>query len=144
MNRRSTNFHCLPRRSRCGRRRGVAAAEFAVCLPVLVLLVLATIEACTMIFLKQSLTVASYEGVRTALVSGATPQDVRTSCEQVLSDRNIQGAVVTLVPANITDLEPGDSVDVIVTAPCGDNTVLPMMFYRNRTMSATASMMIEF
>ena len=41
-------------------RRGVAAAELAVCLPIVVLMVIATIEACSALFLKQSLTVAAY------------------------------------------------------------------------------------
>jgi Flp pilus assembly protein TadG len=126
------------------KRRGVAAAELAVCLPIVVLLVLATIEACTMVFLKQSLTVASYEGVRTALVKGATSQDVQTACKQILTDRNVDGAIVTVSPANIPALNPGDLVDVTVTAPCGPNSVLPIMFYQGKSLTTTASMMIEF
>jgi hypothetical protein len=124
--------------------RGVAAAELAVCLPVVVLLVLATIEACTMIFLKQSLAVASYEGVRTALVKGATAADVRTACDQILRDRKIEGATVSVRPANIPALEPGDMVDVTVSAPCNLNSAIPIMFYKGRTLESTASMMIEF
>jgi Flp pilus assembly protein TadG len=125
-------------------RRGVAAAELAVCLPVVVLLVLATIEACTMIFLQQSLTAARYEGVRTALVKDATFTDVQAACNQILSDRRIDGAKVTVKPANISALKPGDSVDVTVTAPCAPNSVIPVMFYRGRSLDSTASMMIEF
>ena len=56
-------------------RRGVAAAELAVCLPVIVMLVMATIEACSALFLKQSLTAAAYEGVRTALEESATTKN---------------------------------------------------------------------
>jgi Flp pilus assembly protein TadG len=126
------------------RRHGLAASELAVCLPVVVLLVLATIEACTMVFLKQSLTVASYEGVRAALVQGATAQDVESTCNQVLSDRRIDGAIVTVRPSNIPSLAPGDLVDVTVSAPCGPNSVIPVMFYQGKTLSSTASMMIEF
>lgn len=125
-------------------RRGVAATELAVCLPIIVLLVLGTIEACTMVFLKQSLTVASYEGVRTALVKGATSSDVKTACQQILKDRNIDGAIVTVSPDNIPALNPGDLVDVIVTAPCGPNAAIPIMFYRDKSLTSTASMMIEF
>src|SRR5262245_11435218 len=69
------------RRARRG-IRGVAAAELAVCLPIVVLLVLATIEACSALFLKQSLTVAAYEGVRTAIEEGATSANVQTACNQ--------------------------------------------------------------
>jgi hypothetical protein len=121
----------------------VAAAELAVCLPIVVLLVIATIEACSAIFLKQSLTVAAYEGVRTALVDGATASNVQTACNQVLADRKIEGATVTVSPLDIASLSPGEYVDVTVTAPCSENSVVPANFYRGRSLSATASMMIE-
>ena len=128
-------------RSRSG--RGVAAAELAVCLPIVVLLVIATIEACSAIFLKQSLTVAAYEGVRTALVEGATAGSVQAACDQVLADRKIEGAAVTVSPIDIASLDVGDFVNVTVSAPCGENSLVPTNFYRDRTLSATASMMIE-
>lgn len=126
------------------KRFGVAAAELAVCLPVIVLLVVATVEACSMVFVKQSLTVAAYEGVRTALVKGATAADVQTTCDQILLDRNINGGTVTVTPTNFQTLPPGEYVDVTVSAPCDLNTIVPNGFYRGKNLSATASMMIEF
>jgi Flp pilus assembly protein TadG len=124
-------------------RRGVAAAELAVCLPVVMLLVLATIEACSMIFLKQSLTAASYEGVRVALAPGSTAANVQTVCQQILKDRRIDGATVTIKPTDIAALNPGEFVDVTISAPCAANSVVPIRFYKGRNLSATASMMIE-
>jgi Flp pilus assembly protein TadG len=124
-------------------RLGVAATELAVCLPVIVLLVVATIEACSMVFVKQSLTVSAYEGVRTALVKGATASDVQATCDQILRDRNIVGGTVVVTPPNIQSLNPGEYVDVTVSAPCDQNTIVPNGFYRGRDLSATASMMIE-
>jgi len=127
-----------------GSRHGVAAAEFAVCLPIVVLMVLGTIEACSMVFLKQSLTVSSYEGVRTALEEGMTATDIQNTCNQILRDRRVQGGVITISPSNIQSLNPGDFVDVTVSAPCNSNAIIPNTFYGGRTLSATASMMIEF
>jgi Flp pilus assembly protein TadG len=124
-------------------RKGVAATELAVCLPIVVLLVVATIEACSAIFLKQSLTVAAYEGVRTALVEGATAARVEATCNQILSDRKIRGSRVTVKPSDIASLKTGDYVDITVSAPCSENAVVPTTFYRGRTLSATTSMMIE-
>jgi Flp pilus assembly protein TadG len=123
--------------------RGVAAVELAVCLPIVVLLVVATIEACSAVFLKQSLTVAAYEGVRTALVEGATASNVQAACNQVLADRNIEHGTITVSPTDIASLSVGEFVDVTVSAPCNENSVVPANFYRGRRMSATASMMIE-
>jgi Flp pilus assembly protein TadG len=123
--------------------RGVAAAELAVCLPVVVLIVIATIEACSAIFLKQSLTVAAYEGTRTALADRSVPGSVEAAVNQVLTDRKVKGATITIKPANIAVLQPGDFIDVTISAPCNANSVVPTTFYRGRTLQATASMMVE-
>ena len=134
---------CRRNRARRIKSRGVAAAELAVCLPIVVLLVVATIESCSALFLKQSLTVAAYEGVRTAIEKGTTASNVQTICNQVLTERRIQGGTVTLNPASISSLKAGDYIAVTVSAPCDPNTPLPTTFYRGRTLSATATMMIE-
>jgi Flp pilus assembly protein TadG len=125
------------------KRRGVAAAELAVCLPIVVLMVIATIESCSALFLKQSLTASAYEGVRAAIKKGATAASVQTACNQILADRRIQSSQVTLTPASIATLKAGDFIDVTVSAPCSPNSPVPTTFFRGRTLSAKASMMIE-
>jgi hypothetical protein len=107
-------------------------------------LVVATIEGCSMIFLKQSLSVAAYEGVRTAVHAGATASDVRATCDEILRNLRVAGATVTITPEQFERLNPGQYVDVTVSAPCGENTVVANTFYRGKTLSASASMMIEF
>jgi hypothetical protein len=124
-------------------RRGVAATEFAVCLPVLVLLVLGMIECCTMIFLKQSLTVASYEGVRTALEDQAVSTDVLRTSQQVLTQRRVQGGTTTVNPADIPAVPLGQFITVTVTAPADRNSVIPGSFFRGQVLSASATMMKE-
>lgn len=136
--RRRTNQHVQ------SSRRGVAASELAVCLPVLVLLVLGMIECCTMIFLKQSLTVSAYEGIRTSLEQGAVVADVQASCNDVLTDRRVQGGSVAVTPANWETLAPGQYVTVTVSAPADRNSVIPGSFFRGRTLTASATMMKEF
>lgn len=125
-------------------RSGVAAAELAVCLPVIILLVLAMIECCTMIFLKQSLTVASYEGIRTALQQNASAADVQAACNGILTDRRVQGGVVTIRPNDFQTLAPGQFIEVIVSAPSDPNSVIPASFFNGRTLSGSAEMMKEF
>ncbi len=126
------------------RRRAVAASELAVCLPVMALLVLATLETCTMIFLKQSLTVASYESMRAALEPGSQPANVQTVCNGVLADRRVVGGTLTIQPANINTLSPGQYLQVTVAAPADRNSVIPGSFFRGRTLSSTTTMMKEF
>lgn len=123
--------------------RGVAAAELAVCLPIVVLLVVATIESCSALFLKQSLTVAAYEGVRTAIEKGSSSGNVQAVCSAILKDRRVQGSQVSVTPANISALKPGEYINVTVSAPCVSNSPVPTAFFRGKTLSATATMMIE-
>jgi|GEM_PF-269514 len=125
------------------RRRGVAATEFAVCLPVIVLLVLGIIECCTMIFLKQSLTIAAYEGIRTALEEGAVRRDVRRTGQQVLTERRVQGGTIAVDPGNIPATAPGQFITVTVSAPADRNSVIPGSFFRGQVLSASATMMKE-
>jgi Flp pilus assembly protein TadG len=124
-------------------KRGVAATELAVCLPVIVLIVMATIESCSAMFLKQSLTVAAYEGVRTAIATGGTAATVQTICGDILKDRRVQGSQVKVNPADIASLKPGDLVSVTVSAPCNLNSPVPSTFYRGRVLTTSATMMIE-
>jgi hypothetical protein len=62
----------------------------------------------------------------------------------VLSDRRVEGAVVTITPPNITVLNPGDRITVTVDAPCAPNSILPVMFYQSKNMVSTSAMMVEF
>ena len=48
--------------------KGAAIMELAVCLPLLVTLTMATVEACAMIYLKQTLKIAAFEGARIGLI----------------------------------------------------------------------------
>lgn len=125
------------------RRRGVAAAELAVCLPVMVLLVVGTIETSSMIFLKQSLTVAAYEGGRTAIIPAATSADVIATCQEILSDRRVNGASIDVSP-DVESAVTGDFIQVQVTAPCNQNTIITGRFFRNRDLIGAASFMKEF
>jgi Flp pilus assembly protein TadG len=134
----------------CGSRKrrvardGVAAAELAVCLPVLVLIVLATIEACTMVFLKQSLSIAAYEGARVALSQNATASEVQQAAQQVLTERRVKGGTIVLQPANLTSVVPGQYLTVTVNAPAAGNNTIPIRFYRGRALAGSATMMKEF
>ncbi len=132
-----------PSRTLSTDRRGVAATEFAVCLPVIVLLVLGMIECCTMIFLKQSLSIASYEGIRTALEERAVSADVARTSQQILAQRRVQNGTVAVSPNNIPGVPVGQYITVTVSAPADSNSVIPGSFFRGRTLSASATMMKE-
>jgi Flp pilus assembly protein TadG len=137
-------FSRLSNNKRHTSRKGVAAAELAVCLPVIVLIVLATIEACTMVFLKQSLSIAAYEGARAALEQDATNASVQSAANQVLTQRRVNGGTVTIQPSNIVAIDPGEYMTITCSAPASRNSIIPIRFYRGKTLTGSATMMKEF
>ena len=125
-------------------RRGIAVVELAMLLPVFVLILFATIEACTMIFLQQSLKIAAHEGVRAAVVEGSTTTNVTNMVLEFLSQRNVNGATITITPNNYTSQPYGTVLQVQVSAPCNANCIFPPFFYSGLTMAGTSIMMKEF
>ena len=124
-------------------RSGVAAAEMAICLPLIVMLVLASLEACTMIFLHHGLAIASYEGVRIAINYDGTNSEVIDRYETIVDSRNIQGSTIQLDPANCAQVERGNTITVTVSAPCDQNGLIPPWFFGGQTLSSRTTMVKE-
>jgi len=124
-------------------RKGVAAAEMAICLPLIAMLVLGSIEACSMIFLHHGLAIASYEGARVAINYDGTNSDVSSRYQEIIDSRNIQGSSLQLVPADCAQVERGNTIAVTVTAPCDQNAIIPPWFFGGYTLTSTTTMVKE-
>lgn len=124
-------------------RRGVAATELAACAPVIVLIVLATIEACSMIYLQQSLSVAAYEGARVAIIPNATAVNVELQCRQILDDRGVKGATISVTPGSIPTAPEGAWLQVRATAPFNQNSMAGGWLFNSQTLAATVEMIKE-
>ncbi|MEM9826211.1 MAG: TadE family protein [Planctomycetota bacterium] len=134
-----TKFH----RSQSHRRRGVAAVEFAVCLPVIVLLVFGSIEASSFVFLKQSLNVAAYEGVREATRLGADNASARDRARNILAARQVTGFTIALPNGESSSLRRGEEVVMEVSASTSANSPLLGRFLTDRTLTARIVMTRE-
>lgn len=127
-----------------GKRRGVALVEFAITLPLFVMIVLGTIEACNVIYLKQSCEIAAYEAVRATLIKGTTLGSCTLRANNVLTQRGVQGATVTITPAGFDTAAYGTNITVNVTAPCNSNGWFPGWFYNGRNVVGEVVMMKEY
>ncbi len=121
----------------------MAVTELALALPILVLLVAGTFEACSMIYLQQTLSVAAYEGARVALIPKTTTADVERQVELILDGRRVEGFSISVTP-DVESALAGTFIAVTATAPYGDNSMLGGWFYSDRTLSCTVEMMKEF
>ncbi len=131
----------VPRRGRA--RRAVAAAEFAVCLPILVLLVFGAIEASSFIFLKQALSVAAYEGAREAALNNSTSTAAKDRAANILAARNVQGFEVRFPDGDPNAVQRGNEISVEVVAPTQPNSPLAGQFVSNRDLVARVVMLKE-
>lgn len=133
-----------PRISQSEKRRAAAVVELALTLPVFVLIFLATIEATSMIFLKQSLEIAAYEGARIAIIPGSDSSNVNAGCTLLLDGRSVQADSITVIPNDFDSQPYGTVIRVQVTAQCSDNSAISPWFYSGRTLTSDVSMMKEY
>ena len=131
------------RKQHRGKRRGVAAVEFAVCLPVLILLVFGAIEASSFIFLKQSLNVAAYEGIRESIRIDSNNANGVNRAENILDARNVRDFDIAFPSGESASAERGDEIVIEVSAPTATNSPLAGQFVMNRVLTARVVMVKE-
>jgi hypothetical protein len=135
---------CLHRASGSKRRSGAAIVELAVILPVLLLMLLGTIEACAAIHLQQSLDITAYEAARTSLLPKATIHTVNAAADKFLISRKTNGAKVVVSPSSFESMPIGTIITITVSAPTQNNLPLSPFFFQNRTITSSCSMMKEY
>jgi len=99
-----------------GQRRGVAAVEMAIALPLLILLILGLIEYSWLFLTKQALTNSARQGARIGATLDATSDEVRDAVTQSMTSAGLaaSGYSVTITPGDITALTPGEPLTVTV------------------------------
>ena len=128
---------------RAVKRKGAVTVELAVCLPVLALLVFGSIEAAGFIFLKQSLQVAAYEGVREAICSDTTDALAVGRARAILDSRVLRDASIRFPAGSVASLARGQQVVIEVSAPTRTNSPLAGQWVANRTLTARVVMLKE-
>jgi hypothetical protein len=126
-----------------GSRRGTATAELAVCLPALVAIFLAALQAADLIFLKQTLCVAGYEAARVAIRHKGTNDQAIAAGNAVLTDRQIKNFNIKFSPSDVSKVFRGQDVNVVVEVPTNTNTVLPSVLQMKKQLSVTTVMVKE-
>jgi len=112
-------------------RKGIETVELAITLPLIFLILFASIEACECIFLQQALTEAAYHGALEGTNNGATENRVLQRAQSLVDARGIQGASITVTGAggvDFDDLVRGDTFSVAVQASISANRRSPKLF----------------
>ena len=109
-------------------RRGAAAVELAVVLPLFLLLLAGIIEFGQVFKIEHALSSASRRGARSAVVAGATvlnvQKRVKTQCAETIgadeADVTVTVSVNGVVDGDLLNAESGDEVSVTVSVPFAD------------------------
>ena len=126
------------------KRRGAAAVEFALILPLFFLLILGMIELGRGLMVQQILTNAAREGARAAIMDGATTAGVKTIVTDYLTNSTISGGTVTVCPNPPGNAGARQPVTVTVSVPAVDVLWTSSTFFSESAgLSASATMLTE-
>lgn len=118
--------------------------ELAICLPIFFMIIMASIETCRMIYVRQSLKIAAYECARIGIIPKMTRASLQDQCDAILQGRRIKGYTFDCEPADPSTLKYGDLFRTHVRASAEDNDLLGTWFYRNKTFEASVAIMAEY
>ena len=124
-------------------RSGIASVELAFVLPVLLILVLGTIEVCQRVFLRQSAVIVAYETARLAVRSTSTDADVLLRCQTMLTQRRVNGGVITITPANLPAQPTGTQIRIHIEIPWANNSPTRFVLNDQGSVSVDAYMLRE-
>ncbi len=99
-------------------RRGIVAVELLLALPVLLMVMLGTIQFTMILVARQQLQLASREGARVASIGG-NASEVQTAVQAFLGTGPLSAATVHSVLTNASGqpIPSGGSVQVVVSIP---------------------------
>lgn len=132
------------RRARRDReRRGAATVEMALVLPVMMFIVLGSLEICQRLMLRQAAAVSAYETARLAARRTTTAETAVARGESILTGRRIEGGQVTISPNNLAELATGEELTVTVSIPITGNTPITYALPVSGPITISASMLRE-
>ena len=126
------------------RRAGSAVVEFAVIAPLMFLVVFGVIELGRAMAVQETVTSASREACRVAVVDGRTKSDATDRITSMMSSAGIAGYTVAFSPDPPSSAREGTPVIVTVQIPFNNVTWLPSpQFLRNRVLRGSTTLSRE-
>ncbi len=101
-------------RAQCRARRAVAAVEFAMIAPVMMVFTFGMVEVGRYMMVKSQAIQATREGARLAVLPNASSSTVTSKVQESLQLLAINNATIELVPSTLSTAAPGSYVTVRV------------------------------
>lgn len=120
-------------------RRGAVTVEFALVMPILILVIFAGLEFSRVNMIRNTVLNAAYEGARRGIVPGATSAECEMAATDLLDIVDISGGTAVASPSAIGPNT--ESVTVTVTVPItSTNAFVTPQFFFGKTISAEVTL----
>lgn len=117
--------------------------ELAVSLPLILTIVLGTVEITSVIYCKQALQSTAQECGRVAVKQQSSDENVQARFQNIAEQLELQNATVTTEPRSIEGLDAGTRIKITVRADAPSNAYISGNFYRNAGIVSTCFMVKE-
>jgi Flp pilus assembly protein TadG len=124
-------------------RRGAAAIEFALVMPVFLVLLLGMLECARLGMAVQVVTSAAREGCRVAALPGNTATTAQTRVNTVLSQSGFPSATITLTPSDPTTATGGAAISLSLSVPFSKVSWLGTSSFINTQIGGSATFASE-
>lgn len=126
-------------------RDGIAVTECALCIPLIIMFTLFAIEVSTVLFLKETITIAAYEGSRIGIQRGGTDVNVENRIKNLLKERGVSfgSDVVEISNPSFNTADALEHVTVTVNVPVNGNLFSGWIF-DGRELDASVTMRKEY
>ncbi|MEQ8211697.1 MAG: pilus assembly protein [Lacipirellulaceae bacterium] len=122
-------------------RRAVAATEFAVVLPLIVMLVLGAVEAARAVIVSHALQEAANAGCRVYSVEGTTQANASAIINTAMSNAGLTNHTIVFNPSSKAAVDvPLEPITVTVTIPYSQVAWLPPNFLSGATLQGRCVM----
>jgi Flp pilus assembly protein TadG len=107
-------------------RQGATTVEFALVLPILLVLVFGSMEFTRVNQVSNAAAFAAYQACRQAIITGGNATAAQTAAQNVLNTMSIGTSTITITPSVITSQT--DAVTATVTVPMNNAAWISPMF----------------
>jgi len=132
----------LQRRLRSQASRGAVAVEFAICVPLLFVLLFGCYEMARANLMKHAAESAAYEGARVGIIPGASEEEIREATQFIMTS---VGVSTFTVDVQNTVSEDGESEQVVVDVgiPFNENFRMGTFFIDDPTFRGQCALKRE-
>lgn len=124
-------------------QRGTAVVELAICLPIIVLIIVAGLDVHRVLRVKQDLVEVTHETARVIATNELTETEGRQFALRLVEQNSLSNPTVLIEPAPSPDMPRGTPITVSVSIPVDGNLTMMTQLFFSRSLVARSTVIRE-